>query len=53
MFESSISKDMKKKQKQNNNNNKRRIPTHLLALCLTLIVKELKLVLSRVGWKQH
>jgi len=39
MFEFSIRKDMGKK----NNNDKRRIPTYLLILCLTLIVKELKI----------
>ena len=39
MFEFSVSKDMKNK----NNNDKRRIPTHLLAYLLTLIVKELKI----------
>jgi len=38
MFEFSVSKDMEKK----NNNDKRRIPAYLLALCLILIVKELK-----------
>ena len=34
MFEFSVSKDMKKR---------RRIPTHLLAYLLTLIVKDLKI----------
>jgi len=39
MFEFSVSKDMKKY----NNNDKRRILAYLLALYLTLIVKELKI----------
>ena len=39
--------------KNKNNNDKRIIPTYLLAYLLTLIVKELKLVLSWVGWYQH
>jgi len=40
MFKLGLSKDMK-----NNffNNDKRRIPPYLLALCLTLIVMELKM----------
>ena len=40
-----VGKDMKK-----NNNDKRRIPTYLLTNLLTLIGKELKLVLSKVRW---
>jgi len=39
MFEFSVSKDMEKK----NNNDERRILAYLLTLCLTLIVKELKI----------
>ena len=38
MFESSVSKDMKKKI-----NDKRRILAHLLAYLLTLIIKEFKI----------
>jgi len=38
MFEFSVSKDMKKI-----NNDKRRILSYLLASCLTLIVKDLKI----------
>jgi len=40
MFEFSVCKDMKKIK---NNNDKRRILACILALCLTLIVKELKI----------
>jgi len=40
MFEFCVSKDMEKKKK---NNDKRRIPTYLVVLCLTSIVKELKI----------
>jgi len=39
MFEFSVSKDMRKE----NKNDKRRSPAYPLALCLTLIVKELKI----------
>ena len=39
MFEVSVGKDMDKKK----NNDKRRIPTHLLAYLLTLIVNDLKI----------
>jgi len=42
MFEFSVSKDMKK-----NNNDKRSISTYFLALCLTLIVKELKISVEK------
>jgi len=42
MFEFSVNKDMKKI-KNKFNNDKRRILAYLLALCLTLIIKELKI----------
>ena len=45
MFEFSVSEDMGGKI----HNDKRRIPTYFLACLLTLIFKELKLVLKRVG----
>jgi type I site-specific restriction-modification system R (restriction) subunit len=48
MFEFSVSKDIKV-----NNNDKRRIPTNLLANLLPLIIKELKISVSKVGWFQH
>jgi len=44
MFEFSVSKDTKKKK----NNDKKRIPTYLLTLCLTQIVKELKTTLNMI-----
>ena len=44
MLKFSVSKDIKK-----NNNDKRRILAYLPTYLLTLIVKILKLVLSRVG----
>jgi len=40
MFELSVSEDVKKNK---NNDDKRRILTYLLALCPTLLVKELKI----------
>ena len=43
MFEFSVSKDMKTQYK----NDKRRIPAHLLAYLLTLIVKELKISVEK------
>jgi len=43
VFGFSISKNMKKQ----NNNDKRRIQTYFLALCLTLIVKELKISIEQ------
>ena len=39
MFEFNVTKDMTKR----NNNDNKRIPTHLLAHLLTLIVKKLKI----------
>jgi len=40
MFEFRVSKDMKEEKKKQR---ERRIPIYLLSLCLTLIVKELKI----------
>jgi len=43
MLEFNVSKDMIKTKNKKTNNGNRRILTYLLALCLTLIVKEFKI----------
>jgi hypothetical protein len=45
----SVSKDMRK---TNNDEGRKEVAVGKVAthLCLTLIIKELKLVLSRIGW---
>ena len=47
MFEYNVRKDMKKIK---NNNDKRRIVAYLLAYIVTLIVKELKTNVNKIGW---
>ena len=44
MFEFSVSNDTRRKQ---NNNDKRRIVAHLLTYLLTLLVKELKIIVEK------